>query len=216
MHVARAGADAVAADIGVMDGRAEIGDDPSFAENRGDDGDVEEMAGGQPRIVGDQDVALGQAVGREFLNEMRAGGGQRVDMAGRAGHGLGDHPAFAVQQGAGEIACFAHHGAESDALQGAGLFAGRADQVAPEDFELDTVHCHRQFPCFAASLHRFEDSFFIVTPDLFRGPVFVAERGSGSRHRACPGRDPGAGMTLWVELAGSQPVKKPVITRVSP
>ena len=104
------------------------------------------MPGGEPRIVGDQDVALGEAVGREFLNEMRTRGGQRVDMAGRAGHGLGDHAAFAVQQGAGEIACFPHHGAESDALQGAGLFAGRADQVAPEDFELNTIHSHRLIP----------------------------------------------------------------------
>ena len=49
VHVARAGAHAVAADIGVMDGRAEEADELALVERRHDDGDVEEVAGGEPR-----------------------------------------------------------------------------------------------------------------------------------------------------------------------
>ena len=56
MYVARTRADAVAADIGVMDRRSEECDHLAVAENRREHRDIEEMTGRQPRIVGDQDV----------------------------------------------------------------------------------------------------------------------------------------------------------------
>src|SRR6185437_10251637 len=40
----------------------------------------------------------------------------------------------------GEIAGLAHDRAEGDAFQRLGLLADRADQVAPEDLQLDAVH----------------------------------------------------------------------------
>ncbi len=131
VHVARAGADAVAADIRVMDGRAEEADHLALAEHRRDDGDVEEVAGRQPRVVGDKDIALVERVRRELVDKMRAGGRQRVDVAGRASNRLRDHAPLAVQERTGEVARLAHDGAEGDALQRAGLLARRADQVAP-------------------------------------------------------------------------------------
>ena len=52
MHVAGAGADAVAADVGVMNGRADIGEDAVAVEDRRQHRDVEEMPGREPGIVG--------------------------------------------------------------------------------------------------------------------------------------------------------------------
>ncbi len=43
-HVATTGADAVAADVGVVDGGAEQGDDPAVAPHRHEHRDVEQLA----------------------------------------------------------------------------------------------------------------------------------------------------------------------------
>ena len=144
VDVARAGADAVAADIGVMDGRADIGDDPVAVEDRGQHGDVEEVPGREPGIVGDQHVAGSDAV-VEAADQVGAGERQRVDVAGRAGIGLRHHAAAPVEQRHREIAGFAHDRAEGDALQRLGALVDDADQVGPEDFELDAVHDDQSF-----------------------------------------------------------------------
>ena len=139
MHVARAGADAVAADIGVVNGRADIGDHFVAVEDRREHGNVEEMPGRKPGIVGDQHVAGDDAI-VETPDQMGAGDRQRVDVAGRAGIGLRHHAPAPVEQCAGEIAGLAHHRAEGDALQRLGALIDDADQVGPEDFQLDAVH----------------------------------------------------------------------------
>ena len=74
MHVARAGADAVAADVGVVDGRADIADQPLASEDRRQHGDVEEVAGRHPRVVGDDDVAGLEVV----VRRARAGARRRA------------------------------------------------------------------------------------------------------------------------------------------
>ena len=139
MHVAGAGADAVAADIGVMNGRADIGEDAVAVEDRRQHRDVEEMPGRQPGIVGGDHVARLEVVG-EDADEMRAGDRQRIDVAGRAGVGLRHHAAAPVEQRTGQIAGLAHHRAEGDALQRLGALGDDADQVGPQDFEFDAVH----------------------------------------------------------------------------
>jgi hypothetical protein len=101
MHVAGAGADAVTADVGVMNGRADIGEDAVAVEDRRQHRDVEEMPGREPGIVGRDDVARLEIVG-EDANEMRAGNRQRIDVAGRAGVGLRHHAAAPVEQRAGQ------------------------------------------------------------------------------------------------------------------
>ena len=75
MHVAGAGADAVAADIGVVDGRADIGEQLLAMEDRRQDSDVEEVPGREPGVVGDQHVA-GLAAVLEQAHKMRAGEGE--------------------------------------------------------------------------------------------------------------------------------------------
>jgi hypothetical protein len=139
VHVTRARADAISADIGVMNGRADIREDTVAVEDRRQHRDVEEVPGRQPGIVGGDDVARPQVVG-EHANKMGAGDRQRVDVTGRAGVRLRHHAAAPVEQRAGEIAGLANHRAESDALQRLGAFGDDADQVGPQDFEFDAVH----------------------------------------------------------------------------
>ena len=61
-------------------------------------------------------------------------------MAGRAGIGLHNHAPALVEQRAGEVAGLAHDRTEGDALQRLGPLGDDADQVRPEDFELDAIH----------------------------------------------------------------------------
>ena len=138
-HVAGAGADAVAADVGVVDRRAEEGDHPAVAEHRVQHRDVEQLAGRLVRVVGDQHVALDERVGRVLVEDRRRGAGERVDVAGRAGDGLGDHPAAAVEHGVGEVAGLAHDRRERGALQRPGLLVDRGDEALPQHLELDRI-----------------------------------------------------------------------------
>ena len=69
-HVAAAGADAVAADVGVVDRRAEEGDQPAVAPHRHEHGDVEQLAGGLVRVVGDQHVAGLERVDRVLVEDV--------------------------------------------------------------------------------------------------------------------------------------------------
>ena len=152
-HVAGAGADAVAADVGVVDRRAEEGDDATVAEHRVQHGDVEQLAGRLVRVVGDQHVALDQRVGRVLVEDRRRGAGERVDVAGRAGDRLGDHAAATVEHRVGEVAGLAHDRRERGALQRPGLLVDRGDQALPQHLELDRVEGsgHRAAPVLSAT-----------------------------------------------------------------
>ena len=138
-HVPAARADAVAADVGVVDGRAEEGDDPPVLEHRHEHRDVEELAGRLVRVVRDQHVAGGQRVGRVLVEDGRGAERERVDVAGRAGHRLRHHPGPAVEHGVGEVAGLPDDRAEGGPLERLGLLVHRGDQALPQDLELDGV-----------------------------------------------------------------------------
>ena len=142
--VPAAGPDAVAADVGVVDGGPEQGDQPGPAAGRGapgwhQHGHVEELPGRLVGVVGDEHVAGLELIHRELLEHFGRADGQAVDVAGGAGHGLGHHAAPAVEHGVGQVAGFSHDGAEGGALQGPGLLADRGDQRLPQDLQLDGV-----------------------------------------------------------------------------
>lgn len=140
MHIPCTRADAVAADIGVMNGRAHIGDQPAVHEDPAEHGDIEEMSRRDPGVVGDQHIAFHQLVGKA-PGQCETGSRQRIDVPGRARVGLRHHPPAHIEQSRSQIARLAHDRAEGDALQRLGLFGDDADQVRPEDFALDAVHC---------------------------------------------------------------------------
>ena len=126
-----------------------------------------------------------------------AGGGQRIDVAGRAGVGLGHHAAARVEQAAGQVAGLAHDRAEGDALQRLGLLADDADQVRPEDLEFDAVHLSssvvgghdaadlrppRAVPVRAAA------RWWSRAPRSIAGPAILWPRRARRDRRPAPGR----------------------------
>ncbi len=129
----------LAADVGGVAEVAEVGDDLAVAEDRGEDGEVVELAGGHPGVVGDEDVAVGQGVWRVGGEEMANAGGHGVDVAGGAGQRLGHHLAAGVEDAAGQVLRFAHDGAEGGAHQGRLLLVGNGEEAVPEDLEGDGV-----------------------------------------------------------------------------
>ena len=137
--VAPAGADAVAADVGVVDRRAEQRDHAAVAPRRHEHRDVEQLTGGLVRVVGDQHVTRLERVDRVLGEDVGDADRQRVDVAGRAGDGLRDHATAAVEHGVGEVARLADDRAERGALQRACLLVDRGDQALPQDLELDWV-----------------------------------------------------------------------------
>ena len=131
------GSHAEAADIDDMRGIGKQPDDLALAEGGGDDGEVVQMPGRQPGIIGDVVLPGLHGVRREFLQEMPDAFGHGVHMAGRAGHGLRQHPPLQVEDACGEIAGFAHRGAEGRADHGLRLFLDHRDQAVPLDLALD-------------------------------------------------------------------------------
>ena len=138
-HVAATGADAVAADVGVVDRRAEQRDELAVAPRRHEHGHVEQLTGRLVRVVGDQHVARLERVERVLVEHVGGADRQRVDVAGRAGDGLGDHAAAPVEHRVGEIAGLAHDRAERGPLQRSRLLVDGGDQGLPQDLELDGV-----------------------------------------------------------------------------
>src|SRR3954452_22508377 len=141
--VARPGTDAVSADISVVDGRSEERDRLAVAEDRIQDGDVEQLPRCLVGIVGDQHVATDQRQRRILLQHRGRGAGERVDVPGGTGDGLGDHASPLVEDGVGEIAGFAHDRGEGGALQRPRLLVDRGDEALPQHLELDRIECHQ-------------------------------------------------------------------------
>ena len=105
-------------------------------------------------MVGDERVAWLQGLDRVRCEEMVGARRHRVDVAGGAGDGLGDHPPATVEEAGREVAGLAHHAGERGPHQGAGLLLDDRDQAVPEDLQQDRVevslaHClppHDQVP----------------------------------------------------------------------
>ena len=95
--VPTAGADAVAAHVGVVDGGTEQGDQPGLAParryppGRHEHGHVEELARGLVRIVGDEHVARDERPDRMLLEHRGRAEGQTVDVTRCSRHRLGHH-----------------------------------------------------------------------------------------------------------------------------
>ena len=149
-HVTPAGADAVAADVGVVDRRSEERDDPAVAEDRVQHRDVEQLAGRLVRVVGDEHVTLDEGVGRVHVEDRRCSPRERVDVPGGARDGLGDHPAASVEDGVGQVARLTHDRRECGPLQSAGLLVDGGDQALPQHFEFDRIEAHYMLPSVVA------------------------------------------------------------------
>ena len=118
------GVDALAlkADVGDVGGTGEEPNQSAIVKRRGDHGDVMEMAGAFPRIVGDVDVTfkdvLATYAADEMANRIRHG----IDVTGRAGDGLGQHLAFQIVNAGRQVAGFTHGCRKGGANQSLCLF----------------------------------------------------------------------------------------------
>ena len=95
------------------------------------DGDVVEVAGALPRIVGDVDVAWIDAFRTDVVDEVADRGRHRVHMAGGAGDGLGDHSALPVEHAGRQVTGLADRRREGGTDQGEGLFLDDRDEPVP-------------------------------------------------------------------------------------
>ncbi len=106
------------------------------------DGDVVQMAGPLPRIIGDVDIALMDIVPADAADEMRHRVGHGVDVARRSGDGLCQHVAMFVVDASREIAGFAHAGRKGRAHQRLRLLLDDRDQPVPHHLIGDCREAH--------------------------------------------------------------------------
>ncbi|CAB3714706.1 hypothetical protein LMG26845_05972 [Achromobacter insuavis] len=133
------GAAADAADVDHVQGRGEQRHQRAVVEHRRDHGHVEQVAGALPWVVGQQHVAVLQGLRRKHLEEVLDRFGHGVDVAGRAGDGLGDHAAVGQENAGRQIAGLARGGAEGRADQHLGLFLDHRQQPVPGQLEADAL-----------------------------------------------------------------------------
>ena len=134
------GAEASAADVDHMGGTAEVSDEPVPAEHRGDDGEVVEVSGALPRVVGDVGVTFIDAVGSDVLDEVGHRGGHGVHVARGTSDRLSDHAPFDVIDAGGKVPGLPDAGTERRAYQGQGLFLDDRDETVPHHLVAEFAH----------------------------------------------------------------------------
>jgi hypothetical protein len=135
VHLAGVGAHAAAANIDHVAGAGEQRHHLAAPEGRRDEGEVVQMAGALPGVVGQEDVAFLHHLGRELVEEVAHRARHRVDMPGRAGDGLRQHGAVEIEHAGREVAGFACRGREAGADQGQRLLLDDRDQAVPHQLQ---------------------------------------------------------------------------------
>ena len=125
------------ADVDDMAGAGEQRHDPAVAEGGRDEGEVVQMAGAFPRIVGQEHVAFLHRPDGEAFEEVPDRARHRIDMPRRAGDRLGEHPPLGVEHPRRQIARLAGRGGESGPDERLGLFLDHRDQAVPHQLQAD-------------------------------------------------------------------------------
>ena len=107
INAGRIGPEPAPADIDDMSGTGEEPYQRAVVERGCDHGDVVQMPGAFPWIIGDVDVAFKDVVAPDPADEVRHRIGHRVHMSGRACHGLCQHLTVGVIDPCGQIPGFA-------------------------------------------------------------------------------------------------------------
>ena len=124
-----------AADVRGVAGVGEERHKPPGPEDRRGDGDVVDVSGGLPRVVGDEHVPGRQGIRGELPQEMPHGRGHGVDVARRATDRLGHHAALGVEETAGQVLALPHDGAEGGPHERVLLLVGHGQKPVPDDLE---------------------------------------------------------------------------------
>ena len=122
-----------------MTDRPQNGDDPAVPEHRRHDGHVEQVSGADPRIVGDQDVAGRERLGREPRQDGADGAGEGEVEDGHRPRRVGQRVAPGVQQLAGEVLRFADDEGEGRSPDREPALLDDVDEPAPHDLQSHRV-----------------------------------------------------------------------------
>ena len=138
-----------------MRGVGEQPDDAAVVKGWGDYGEVVQMAGAEPGVVGDVVIAVAHGVGWEFVQEVADALGHGVDVTGRAGDRLRHHATVQIEDAGGQVAGLAHRGGERGADHGLGLLFHHGDQPVPHDLAVDLrkrvgLVRHQAFSCVSS------------------------------------------------------------------
>ena len=133
------GAEARAADVGQMRDAERVGDDAALAEYRAHHGDVVEVAGALPGIVGDDDVAGLERLRRKALQHVAQRDGRAADEHRHAEGTLGDRVGLSVEHHASEVVALVDDGGERGPHQRRDDLIDQRDQPIPHDAETDGV-----------------------------------------------------------------------------
>ena len=128
-----------AADVGDVADGAHEPDETASLEHRRHDGDVEEMAGAEPRIVGDEHVAGLQRLGRIAFEQGLHGARQRQVEHRHGARRMGQRLALRIEQFAGEVLRLRDHQREGGAADGEPHLLDHVDEAAPHDLERDRI-----------------------------------------------------------------------------
>ena len=132
-------AEARAADVGQMRDAERVGDDAALAEHGPHHGDVVEVAGAEPGIVGDDDVAGLQRLGGIALQHVAQRDRRAADEHRHAEGALRDRVGLGVEHHAGEVVALVDDGGERGAHQRRDDLVDDRDQAVPHDAEADGV-----------------------------------------------------------------------------
>jgi hypothetical protein len=138
-HLGGGGREAHAADVGQVGDAHGVGDQPALAEQRPHHADVEQVAGADDRVVGDDDVARPQRLGREAGQHVRQGHRRGADEDRDGAGALHQQPPLAVEQHHRQVVALAHDGRERGTDQGLDDLVRDRDQAVPEDPQGDGI-----------------------------------------------------------------------------
>ena len=129
----------VAAVVRHVGERGDVGDDPAAVEDRADEAEVGEVAGGDPRVVRAEDVAVLEGGRREALEQGPGGVGKDPGEHRQARQRLGEADAVLVEEREAEVARLADDRREGGAEERLVGLAHQGDQAVPVDLERDRI-----------------------------------------------------------------------------
>src|SRR5262249_39095307 len=95
----------------------------------------------------------------EMLHRFR----HRIDVTGRAGHGLRQHPPLEVEHAGGQIAAFAHDRAEGRPQQDLRLLLDHRNQPVPHDLKIDQARA----TCITHGYAAFRSMTILPAPSIW-------------------------------------------------
>ena len=142
----RVRAEPPAAHVGDVAGAGEEGDAGALPEHGRHHGEIVEMAGAVPGVVGEQHIPRGQFGERVFLQELAHRRRHGVDVPGGPGDRLGEHCTARVEYARREVAGLPYYRGEGGAHQRLRLFLHDGQQPVPDQLDADRIK-----PCMVNS-----------------------------------------------------------------